>query len=131
MGNKHMIELLLYTVFSLLATGCLAKVLFFSIQEGQWLDKLIGWQAKLKKWDFTGNELLAKAGGLCDFCFAHAIAFFGYWAYFILMKGGFDLWITTGIDNAWVYVPVNIIWYLGYVGIGTITSLYVISKMFK
>ena len=43
-----MLTFLLYTIVALLANACLAKIIFISIQPGQWLDKLLNWQQRLQ-----------------------------------------------------------------------------------
>lgn len=51
-----MITFLLYTLVAWLANACLIKILYISIQPGQWLDKLLHWQDRLHKWDLEGKE---------------------------------------------------------------------------
>lgn len=126
-----MMEFLLYTVFSLLATACLAKILYFSIQPGQWLDSLLGWQNKLRKWDLSGNQFAAKIGGYCEMCFCHAISFLSFWVYCLFMREGLGMWPTFHIDSIILSVIVNVVWYIAYVSIGTNAGLYFLTKLFN
>lgn len=54
-----MITFLLFSIVALIANASLSKILYISIQSGQWLDSLLGWQNKLQKWDLAGHQFLA------------------------------------------------------------------------
>jgi hypothetical protein len=107
---------LLYTVIALIANASMVKIIHISIQPGQWLGI---WQKQLAKWDEKGNMFLAKAGGLCEVCFSHAMTFIFFWVYLISMVHVFDI-----VWYAWI------LWYFIYVSIGTILSLYFINRLF-
>lgn len=126
-----MITFLLYSIVALIANASLAKIIHVSIQQGQWLDKLLNWQERLHRWDLTDRQFLAKAGGLCELCFSHLFTFIGFWFYALFMSQVVGFWVTTPVDG-WVPVVVfNMLWYLAYVGIGTNLSLYFITKLFQ
>lgn len=126
-----MITFLLFSVVALIANASLSKILYISIQSGQWLDSLFGWQNKLQKWDLAGHQFLAKAGGLCELCFSHLITFISFWCYVLFMNQIVGYWITTPVDGWLPIVLFNIMWYLAYVSIGTNLSLYFINKLFQ
>lgn len=126
-----MITFILYTIVAWVANASIAKIIFISIQPGQWLDKLLNWQKRLYEWDIEGNEFLAKAGGLCELCFSHLITFVGYWAYLFFMQTAIGYWVTSPVDNHLTAFLVNIIWYLVYVSIGTNMAVYFITKLFQ
>jgi hypothetical protein len=126
-----MITFLLYTALALLANGCLARIIFTSIQPGQWLDILLNWQNRLQQWDRQGKAFLVKAGGYCELCFSHAITFLCYWGYAFTMQLAIGEWITSSVTNTGATVIINIVWYLVYVSIGTNLSLHFISKLHK
>lgn len=126
-----MITFLLYTLVAWAANACLAKILYISIQPGQWLDKLLNWQDRLHRWDLEGKEFLVKAGGLCELCFCHAISFCSFWLYLFFMHQVLGFWITDPIGSNLAGFLINIIWYLAYVGIGTHLALYFVTQLFK
>lgn len=126
-----MITFLLYTIVAWLANACLIKILYISIQPGQWLDKLLHWQDRLHKWDLEGKEFLVKAGGLCELCFSHFVTFVSYWFYLLFMHWAIGYWITALVENSIAAFVINLIWYLAYVGIGTNLALYFITKLFR
>lgn len=126
-----MITFLLYTIVAWIATASLAKILYISIQSGQWLDKLLNWQERLHNWDLQGNEFLVKAGGLCELCFSHLIAFVSFWAYLFFMQTVVGYWVSTPSTTVPAAILINIIWYIGYVTIGTNMALYFIVKLFR
>jgi hypothetical protein len=117
-----MITFLLYTLLALVANACVAKIIFFSIQDGQWLDKLFNWQYRLRKWA-EGNKWWVKPLGYCEMCFAHLMAVLGFVLYSVFMSAA-HLWVL----HHWL---LGVIWYLVYVGIATNLSLYFIVKLFK
>jgi hypothetical protein len=126
-----MLTFLLYTILALLANACLAKILYISIQPGQWLDKLLNWQQRLQRWDLQGKTFLVKAGGYCELCFSHFITFISFWCYVLVSKTVIGFWLTAGVDNILLKIAVNIIWYLVYISIGTNTALFFISNPLK
>lgn len=126
-----MILFLIFTIIALVANACLAKILFISIQQGQWLDNLLGWQKKLQKWDRQGKMFLVKAGGYCELCFSHAITFICFWGYVLFTNTVLHYWLTDEINNVIVKLLIDVIWYLTFVSTGTNLSLYFIIQMRK
>lgn len=126
-----MITFLLYTIMALVVNACLAKILYISIQPGQWLDKLLYWQYRLQQWDIEGKEFLAKAGGYCELCFCHAVTVLGFLFYAFFMNMAVGEWVTGGVNEFWIACIVNITWYIAYVSAGTNLSLYFIIKLFQ
>ncbi|RYE25455.1 MAG: hypothetical protein EOP51_04010 [Sphingobacteriales bacterium] len=126
-----MIAFLLYTIVALVANACLVKILFISIQQGQWLDNLLGWQKKLQEWDRQGKVFVVKAGGYCELCFSHAVTFICFWCYVLFMNAVLHYWLTDEVNNMIVKIVINIIWYLTYISTGTNLSLYLLNKMKK
>lgn len=122
-----MLTFLLYTIFALIANACLAKIIFISIQPGQWLDKLLHWQQRLQRWDLQGKTFLVKAGGYCELCFSHLITFISFWCYVMVSKVVLGFWLTAGVDNLVLKIAVNIIWYLVYISLGTNLALIFIA----
>lgn len=126
-----MTTFLIITVIGWIATACLTKILFISIQDGQWLDNLLGWQRRLAEWDKAGKTFYAKAGGYCELCFCHAISFLSFWSYAMVANMAFDTWITESV-NGWVWkVLINAVWYLVYIAVATNMSLHFVTRMFK
>lgn len=117
-----MITFLLYTLLAIIANACLAKLLFFSIQDGQWLDNLLNWQYRLRKWAEKGRWFV-KPLGYCEMCFAHFISLLGFVVYCVFMSVA-HLWTLP-------HWSLDITWYFAYVGISTNLSLYFIVKLFK
>lgn len=126
-----MILFLLYTVLAWIATACIAKILYISIQPGQWLDKLLDWQKRLHQWDLQGKEFRVKAGGMCELCFSHAITFMSFWIYTLFMNEVLQVWVSMNVTNVMMSLLVNFIWYICYVAIGSNLSLYFITKLFR
>ena len=125
-----MLMFLLYTILALVANASLVKILHISIQPGQWIDMLFGYQKRLQQWDLNGNILLSKIGGNCEVCFSHILTFIGYWLYMLFMNIVADIWITDAVDNWFWVVFGNVLWYLLYVSVGSMLSLYFITKLF-
>jgi hypothetical protein len=123
-----MLLFLLYTVLALLANACLAKILFISIQPGQWLDKLLGWQKRLQQWDLQGRTFLVKAGGYCALCFCHLVTVAGFCGYVLFTNLVLDTWLTVVVDNIIIAGAINFIWYLVYISLGTNLALLFIAK---
>lgn len=126
-------QILFYTFLFWFSGGCFAKILFLSIQRGQWLDKLLGWQNKLRNWDISGTQrgvFFSKIGGYCELCFSHAIAFLNFWAYlwFLVIKSHFITYNVTGVIST---IFLTILWYLIFVSSATIINLWFIVKLFN
>lgn len=118
---------IILTLFAWAANACFVYLVFMSIQQGQWLDKLLNWQNKLTAWDMQGGKsFLVKAGGACELCFCHFLTTVLFWGYCFIMNIGFDTW--HGVSGV-VSIPVNIVWYLSYVSIGTVLSVRLIKSM--
>lgn len=126
-----MIAFLLYTAMAILANACIVKILHLSIQPGQWLDTLLGWQGKLQRWDMEGKIFRAKAGGYCELCFSHIISFAGFWVYVFFMNTVLHMWVSAQIDSVYGWILINLTWYLVYISIATNASLYFITKLFQ
>lgn len=125
-----MLIFLLYTIIAWLANASLAKIIHISIQPGQWIDTLFNYQKRLQQWDMSGNLFFSKAGGYCEVCFSHLLSFIGYWIYILFMNTIADVWIADFVQ-AWYWVVFgNIVWYLVYISIGSMLSLYFITKLF-
>lgn len=105
--NEYMITFLLYTVFFIIGYACIIKMLHFSIQPGQWIDKYFDWQKRLRVWDEQGKETLSKWLGGCEMCtcaftsflilpvyvwFLKPMDFFGWWCILII-------WLVWGIQT--------------------------------
>lgn len=116
------------TLFCLLCTGCVAKVLYISIQPDQWIDTLFKWQKLISYFgDRPGplNTLLYKTLGGCSFCFSHAITFICFWGYVLVMISG-HLWpIFDTVLGQWAF---NVCWYMGFISFGTTLSNILIGK---
>lgn len=117
-----MMTFLLYTILGIIANACMAKIIHFSIQHDQWLDKLLNWQERLRKWDEQGKSIV-KPLGLCEMCFSHFMAFIGFMFYVLFIVDA-ELW---PFHHWWIWA----IWYFVYIGIASMLSLYMIVKMFK
>jgi hypothetical protein len=122
---------LLYTLGALIANAGLVKILYISIQPGQWLDQLLSWQRRLQQWDIEGKQFLAKAGGYCELCFSHILTVVGFFCYAFFMNTVIEYWISDDVQGVGVWVLVNLLWYLLYVSIGTNLALYFIVKLFR
>jgi hypothetical protein len=129
--TTKMTVFLLYTIMALIVNASLAKILYISIQSGQWLDKLLHWQYRLQQWDIEGKEFLAKAGGYCELCFSHAVTVLGFTFYTFFMNTVVGVWVSEGQEDVCAALAVNIIWYFAYVSVGTNLSLYFIIKLFQ
>ncbi len=120
-----MLTFLLFTVIFWAGSAAIARVLYFSIQQGQWLDRLFGWQAMLAKLYEGPQRWKADAGkvlGDCRMCFGHFIVFLSYWAYYIFCKISLGLWVTDGMEG-WVSIGfTNTVWYMLFVCIGTVLN---------
>lgn len=126
-----MIIFLLYTIIAWLANASFVKILHISIQPGQWLDSLLNYQKRLQQWDLKGKLFLSKAGGYCETCFSHLITFFCFWMYVVFMNAVVDVWVTDGVHGLLWKALVNFVWYMVYMCIGSMASLYFIIKLFS
>ena len=126
-----MIAFYLYSILALIANASVVKILYVSIQPGQWLDVLLKWQYRLQRWDLEGKVFLSKAGGYCELCFSHFITVLGFVCYAAFMQLAVGEWISAGLSDMFSVVFVNLVWYLVYVSIGTNLSLYFIVKLFQ
>lgn len=120
-----MLTFFAYTVLFIFGTACFVRVLHRSIQHGEWLDRLLGWQAMLdrlysskKQW----KKDLAKPLGDCVFCFSHAVSFISFWFYLLFAKTVLHYWVTAPVENIALKVIINIGWYILFGSIGTIIS---------
>lgn len=101
-----MLTYLLYTCFFILGYACFLKMLHFSIQPGQWIDKVWNWQDKLRVWDENGSPWAKWLGG-CEMCFSaffsllampvylaflHPWGLFGWWSLLVI-------WLAWGIQT--------------------------------
>ena len=126
-------ELIIIALLFWFGGACFAKIIFLSIQRGQWLDKLLNWQNRLRNWDISGTSkgfLLSKIGGYCELCFSHLVAFLNFWALliFTLIKSS---WITENTNGLGQIIFLNIISYLIFVCGGTIINLWFILNLFS
>lgn len=126
-----MMTILLYTVLAIVANACITKILHISTQPGQWLDTLLHWQKRLQQWDIQGKIFRSKAGGYCELCFSHLLAFAGYWVYVFFMNAAVGMWIAHVSDGWLLFITINLVWYLVYVSISTNLGLYFITKLFQ
>lgn len=115
------LEFLLYTIISLLANASMAHMLYISIQDGQWLDKLFKWQYRLRKWNEAGKWYV-KPLGYCELCFCHMAGFIGFWFYCLFMICA-DMFPFSG----WMWA----LWYMIYVPLASALSLYFITKLYN
>lgn len=113
-----MMTVLLYTVFALIANACFVLIMYISIQPTQWLG---AWDKVLSNMDKKGI-VWVKPLGYCELCFSHMMTFFLFWVYAFFMTDN-GLWHFGVISS--------IIWFLVYDVIGTILSLYFVTKLFK
>lgn len=113
------------TILFILGNASLAFMLFMSIQQDQWIDKLFKWQKMLREYDLKGTAsgmALYKVLGGCELCFAHLISFLGYWVYLV-----FIFLLQTEVRHWAIWV----IFYFIYVPLTTNVSLYFIKKLYK
>jgi hypothetical protein len=129
-----MLIFLLYTILFFCGTAALVKVLHQSIQEGEWLDTLFGWQRMLsrlfqspKRW----KRDLAKPLGDCAFCFSHAVTFICFWFYVLFAHTVLHFWISWPVHYLFAKVIINIGWYVLYGSIGTVLGTEVLMGFKK
>ena len=113
-----MILFITYTILAFLAIAAMAKLLHFSIQRGQWLG---GWQNVLRRIAESKNPSWSKPLGYCEVCFAHMLAFIGFFVYL-----GFVSWVGVWPFSFWQ----SAVWYLVFVPISSMLNLYFITKLF-
>lgn len=124
------------TVLFWLANSAFVKLMYLSIQPGQWLDMLFNWQDHLNKWYQSNSRFyngLAKAAGDCQQCFSVWLTFISWWCYVLFMNVVLHSWITDGLSvkhGTILYFflagLINIIWYMVYWCIGSVFSLFVV-----
>lgn len=122
----------LLSVFFLLATAAVAKVLYISIQPEQWLDKLFNWQTKLARWGSGSgwwDEYRYKAWGGCATCFSRVVSFWAFVVYVFVAHVGFDAWFH--FDKWWVAIIVNFFYWAFYSSLSTLLNMMTILKLFK
>lgn len=121
---------LLYILFFWIGTAGVAKVLYFSIQPDQWLDRLVKWQDRLNRVGTKGgvwNEIKYKALGGCEFCFAHFIALISFILFVIIIYFGIGMWgCFENVIIQWIF---NIVIYLFYVWTSTTLNSIVINRL--
>lgn len=120
---------LAYTLFFLIANACFATMIWASIQQDQWMDKLFGWQKMIHKIGSKPgfvNEFLYKNLGGCEFCFSHFITMICFVFYCLFMNHTIGWFSINGLT--WAIIG-NITWYLVYDGIGTLLSFLIITKL--
>jgi hypothetical protein len=124
-----MIPFLLYTIFFILGSVSFVTVMWVSIQPGQWLDSLFGWQRVLNRIGMRSgpfNELVYKAFGGCMFCFCHWMSFLCFWTYALFMTQNVG-WFS-GSHIVWVGL-MNVTWFLCFDFISTVISFLTVSKI--
>lgn len=124
-----MLSFLLYTLLFWVGTACAARVAYFSIQPGQWVDSIFGWQRMLDRLYASTQpwrRALEKILGGCEMCFSHFVAFCSFWLYVIFAHQVLHFWITSPVSGWGWKIIVNIIWYLLYGSMGTILNLHTI-----
>lgn len=125
---------LAYTIFFIIGSACIAQMLYFSIQSGQWLDKLFKWQKGLDNL-FSKKSLLEKPLGGCEICFKHWVIFFCFWVYYLFFKTSDIAWVTDSIminikPLYWITVCViNMFWYGLFVSCATYLSTLILYIM--
>lgn len=120
----------LLTLFFLLATAAMAKMLYISIQPDQWLDKLFDWQAKLAHWgQLSGwwNEYRYKAWGGCATCFSRVVSFWAFGVYVFVAHFAFDAWFH--FDSWVIAIIVNFIYWAFYTSLSTMLNMVAILKI--
>ena len=111
------------TILFIIGNASLSFLLYFSIQSGQWLDLIFKWQKMLRNFDISGTKkglIFHKILGGCSLCFAHLIAFLGFWAYFIFVT-------NLCQDNLFSWWKWFILYFI-YVPTTTNIGLYFITK---
>lgn len=121
---------LLTTLFFLIGTAFFAKVIFFSIQQDQWLDMLFDWQNRLERLGNKSgawNAILYKAGGACQFCFGHAIALISFTFYVLVNTYCLRLW--PHFETITAQCIFSVVWYMLYVSTSTVISTLTITRL--
>ncbi|RYD50658.1 MAG: hypothetical protein EOP52_13430 [Sphingobacteriales bacterium] len=128
-----MLIFLLYTLFFWIGTAGLVKVLHQSIQKGEWLDKLLGWQAMLDRLYGLGGwrKDLTKPLGECAFCFSHLVTFLCFWFYVLFAHTVLRFWISWPAEHLITKIFLNIGWYGLYGSVGTVLSTMVLMDFKK
>lgn len=121
---------ILLTIFYILANASFAKLIFVSIQQGQWLDLIFGWQKKLynigNKGGFLNNYIYKVFGG-CSICFSRIFAFWGYILYYLIIGQIWGYWLPE--MYGWVSIGVNIVWFFAVASITNVLAVLFINKL--
>jgi hypothetical protein len=108
--------ILLYTLIAWAANACILLIFHISTQQGQilgfWGDKLLDLERK-------EYRFLSKAGGLCEFCYAHWFSMLLSPVYFFMMH-------YLGYSAEWY---IYIIWFLVYHSIATVSTLWILKNI--
>lgn len=130
---------LLYTLVFWFGSICFTKVMRYSIQDGQILDKIFNWQNNLNKLSQSPKgwkKGLAKIGGDCHMCFGHAMAFLSFIAYAVFMNVSAHLWVTdtiggSGLSRFVLCGIINFIWYVLFMSIGSVLNFSILIRKKK
>ena len=124
-----MITFFILTLFALIGTASFAKVIYFSIQQGQWIDSIFGWQKMLERVSFKSgawNSILYKALGGCEFCFSHFISLLCFVFYVVILHSN-EFWPSFETTmGQWAF---NIGWYFVFIPTSTVLSSLVINRL--
>lgn len=107
-------DFIFYTIFCLIGTASMLKILNIAIQPGQILE---AWGNKLMDFERDGKLFLSKAGGMCETCFSFWWSLLLMPAYVALVDLPFPWWGC-------------IIWCLFYHCIATCLTLYFLVKLY-
>ena len=128
-----MLEILVYllsTIIVWLAGNFILKIFFQMIQKGEALDIVFGWQKMLEKL-YGGNQfkqLLGKALGDCEKCFAFWFMPLWFSVYYFLSTQILGLWITDFMHSystgKWFFI--NTLWYCIFHSVGATSGLWVL-----
>jgi hypothetical protein len=103
-----------YTIFCLIGTASLLKVLHIAIQPTQ----IFGWWGeKLMQWEREGKLFLSKAGGMCELCYSFWFGLILLPVYVLLVELPFAWWG-------------NILWCVLYHFISTCLTLYFLTRLY-
>ena len=136
-----MLNFFLFTLVFWAFAACVSWLLYYSIQQGQWLDRIFDWQKMLHGLYMRGGgwALLAKPLGDCLLCFTHSITFFSFWFYPFFSRLILGFWFTDmyegrDVDDlaAWaIRTALNIGWFIVYDSIGTTGGYFLTKKLMK
>ena len=133
MPATSLLTFLVFTLFFLAGSAGVTKVLHQSIQQGEWLDELLGWQAMLDRLYARGGwrKKLVKPLGGCAFCFAHLVTFFVFWFFVLFCHQVLHFWVSWPAHSLLAKIILNIGFYGLYGGIGTVLSTEVLMGFKK